>query len=126
MYKRQIHHLSYSEGVLVNGASPQELCTVHYTFFDEAVHMVQKCGVGVELAKCDIKLAFRIFPVHPLDFDLLGFHFQGSFYIDRALSMGCSVSCTTFERFSLFLEWKLRRRVAVSLRPIIWMITFLG
>ena len=65
--------------------------------FDEAVHMVRKCGVGAELVRYDIKLAFQILPVHPLDFSLLGFHFQGFFYIDRVLPMGCSVSCAVFK-----------------------------
>ena len=46
--------------------------------------MVHRCGIGTELAKCDIKLAVCILPVHPLDFDLLVFYFQGSYYIDRA------------------------------------------
>ncbi|XP_054843036.1 uncharacterized protein LOC129334764 isoform X1 [Eublepharis macularius] len=62
------------------------------------------------MAKCDIKSAFRLLPVHPGDFELLGFAFEGKYYMDRALPMGCSVSCAAFERFSSFLEWELRRR----------------
>lgn len=69
------------------------------------------CGRGAELAKCDIKSAFRLLPVHPADFDLLGFAFDGKFYVDRALPMGCSISCSAFECFSSFLEWALRDRV---------------
>ena len=64
--------------------------------------------------KRDIKSAFQILPVHPLDFDLLGFSFQHVFYIDRALPMGCSVSCAAYERFSLFVEWQLRKRAGCS------------
>ncbi|XP_060111191.1 semaphorin-6A-like [Heteronotia binoei] len=62
------------------------------------------------MAKCDIKSAFRLLPVHPDDFELLGFKFEGKFYTDRALPMGCSVSCAAFERFSSFLEWLLKDR----------------
>ena len=69
--------------------------------------MIRKCGVGAELAKCDIKSMFRILPVHPLDFNLLGFQFGGEFYIDRALLMGYSVSCAAFGKFSTFIESKL-------------------
>ena len=105
---RLIHHLSFPEGASVNDAIPSELCSVRYTSLDEAVCMVRKCGVGAELAKCDVKSAFRLLPVHPRDFDLLGFHFQGAFYTDRALPMGCSISCSVFEKFSTFVEWKLR------------------
>ena len=75
---RLIQHLSYPEGGSVNDAIPQEQCTVRYTSFDEAVSMVRRCGVGAELAEYDIKSAFWILPVNPQDFDLLGFHFQGS------------------------------------------------
>ena len=105
---RLIQRLSYPEEESVNDAIPEELCTVCYASFDEVVHMVCRCGIGAELAKCDIKSAFCILPVHPLDFDLLDFYFQGSYYIDRALPMGCSVSCTAFKCFSSFLEWKHR------------------
>lgn len=38
--------------------------------------MINKLGVGVFLAKSDIKSAFRLLPASPGDFDLLGFQFQ--------------------------------------------------
>lgn len=27
--------------------------------------MIRSCAVGAEMAKCDVKLAFRLLPVHP-------------------------------------------------------------
>ena len=45
--------------------------------------MVRKCGKGAELGKSDIKSAFRLYHIHPSDFDLLGFAFEGSFYMDN-------------------------------------------
>ena len=81
---RLIHHLSFPEGGSVKDAIPQDLCTVRYTSFDEAVKMIRKCGLGAELAKCYIKSAFRLLPDHPHDFNLLGFQFGGAFYVDRA------------------------------------------
>ena len=57
------HHLSFLEGTSVNDAILPELCTVRYISFNEAVSMVRRCGVGAEMAKCDIKSAFRILPV---------------------------------------------------------------
>ena len=59
------------------------------------------------MANCGIKLAFCLCPFHLDDFDLFESHFQGAFYIDRALPMGCSISCTAFECFSSFLEWNI-------------------
>ena len=70
--------------------------------------MIRKFGPGAMLAKCDIESAFRLLPIHPQDFWLLGFQFNGAFYFDKAMPMGCSVACAAFEAFSTFLEWALR------------------
>lgn len=109
---RLIHHLSFPEGSSVNDRIPAELCSVRYTSVDQAVSMVRSCGKGALMAKADIESAFRLLPVHPQDFCLLGFQFEGSYYVDRALPMGCSVSCAAFEAFSTFLEWLVISRSA--------------
>ena len=57
------------------------------------------------MAKTDIASAFRIIPIHPCDFHLLGMKWQGKYYFDRCLPMGCSTSCSIFESFSTTLEW---------------------
>ncbi|XP_077778975.1 uncharacterized protein LOC144326297 [Podarcis muralis] len=107
---RLIHNLSYPKGGFVNDAIPQELCTVKYASFDQAVKMIRQFGRGALLAKCDIESAFRLLPVHPADFRWLGFKFQGAYFIDKAMPMGCSVACAAFESFSTFLDWALRFR----------------
>lgn len=61
------------------------------------------------MAKADIKSAFRLLPVHPGDFHLLGFSFDGFFFMDRALPLGCSISCSAVKHFSSFLEWVVRQ-----------------
>ncbi|XP_053098810.1 uncharacterized protein LOC128322103 isoform X1 [Hemicordylus capensis] len=111
---RLIHHLSHPRGSSVNDGIPDSLCSVRYTSFDEAVKVVRSRGPGALLAKCDIESAFRLLPVHPDDFELLGFTFAGNFYFDRALPMGCSISCAAFEAFSSFLEWAVRRLAGLS------------
>ena len=57
------------------------------------------------LAKTDVKNAFRLIPIRPEDYDLLGIHWQGLYYYDRCMPMGGSSSCRTFEVFSTALEW---------------------
>jgi hypothetical protein len=37
------------------------------------------------------------------EFDLLGFKIGNFYFIDKCLPMGCSASCSHFERFSSFL-----------------------
>ena len=101
---RLIHHWSYLQVETINDGIPQELCTVMYISFDSALCMVQSCRVGAELVKCDVKPAFCLLPVHPNDFELVGFAFEGSFFMVKALLISCSVSCTALECFSSFLE----------------------
>ncbi len=81
---------------------------MHYASFDKAVELVVEAGPGVWLAKADIKSTFRLLPVTPLDYELLGFSFDGMFYYDKCLPMGCSISCSLFEKFSTFLEFLVK------------------
>ena len=57
----------------VNDFIDEKFTSVKYSSFDNAVNMVKKLGIGAKLAKMDIKSAFRLLPVYPGDFDLLGF-----------------------------------------------------
>ena len=66
-------------------------------------------GRNAWLAKTDIKSAFRLLPVAPSDYELLGFQFQNMYYYDMCLPMGCSISCALFETFSTFLEFHIKR-----------------
>jgi len=60
--------------------------------------------------KMDIKSAFRLLIIHPADFDLMGIKIGDSYYIDKCLPMGCSLSCKLFETFSTFIQWEVERR----------------
>lgn len=102
---RLIHHLSYPDGASINDFIPDELCSVSYTTVDDAIKQIKKMGKNCLLAKTDIASAFRILPVHPDDHELLGIQFNGDFYYDKCLPMGCSISCSIFETFSTALQW---------------------
>lgn len=107
---RLIHHLSYPPGNSLNDFIDPNLCSVQYTSFDEAVHMIQDLGHGCLLAKSDIKSAFRLLPVSVNSFDQLGFMFDGQYYVDKAMPFGCSISCRTWELFATFLEFCVARK----------------
>jgi hypothetical protein len=47
--------------------------------------MIKQLGSGCFLDKTDIKSAFRIIPIKPSDYDLLGIFLQGQYYYDRAM-----------------------------------------
>ena len=92
----------------INSHIDNQFTSVKYTSFDQVIHAISTIGRGAFLGKMDIKSAFRLIPIRPQDFHLLGFYFEDNFYIDKCLPFGCSVSCNTFEKFSTFLEWLIR------------------
>lgn len=102
---RMIHHLSYPEGSSVNDFIPDKCCSVAYNTVDDAVNIIKQLGHGCLLAKTDVASAFRIVPIHPNDHKLLGMFFQGQYFYDRCLPMGCSISCSIFEKISKALQW---------------------
>jgi len=67
--------------------------------------MLLQVGRGSFLAKTDIKSAFRIIPIHPDDYHLLGFTWREHYYFDRTLPMGLSSSCQIFEEVSTAIQW---------------------
>jgi hypothetical protein len=73
--------------------------------------MIKKLRI---LAKTDIQNAFRIIPMCPQDYDLLGIFLQGKFYCDRAMPMGCASSCRTFETFSTALQWVAQKHLNIA------------
>lgn len=111
---RLITHLSFPRGMGINDFIDEKYCTVHYTSFDKVIEMIADLGPHAELAVVDIKSAFRLLPVFPGDFDLLGIKFEGQYYIDKCLPMGCSVSCNIFEKFSTFLHWVVENNTGLS------------
>jgi len=108
---RMIHHLSYPEGGSINDFIDPKLSSVQYTSFDAAITFIQKLGRNCKLFKMDLKNAFRNLPIHPSDFHLLGFSFNGKFYFDKALVFGASISCAIFERFARFLEFGVKSQM---------------
>ena len=104
---RLIHHLSYPRhsGTSVNAGIDKEYTSVSYAGIPDAVAVIKRIGKGCFMAKTDLMSAYRILPVSPKDYPLLGFSWEGKLYYDKCLAMGCSSSCLTFEKFSSALEW---------------------
>ena len=82
-------NLKYKKGIISRyNFIPDEACKVEYSSFDEAIELVARTGRGAELAREDIKSAFRLLPIAPDDFELLGIKFDGKYYVDKCLPMG--------------------------------------
>lgn len=106
-----IHHrLSFPFGVSVNYCIPKEFCSVQDATVDDAVQIIKRLGIGCALATTDVRCAFRIIPVYPLDYQLLGLKWRGNYYVDRCLPMGCVSSCKTL---STAMEWVARNKLAI-------------
>ena len=84
---RLIQHLSYPSGFSVNDNIPDDCSAVYYATINQAVKIVQRLGVGCFMAKTDIKSAFRIIPIHPQVYSLLGIKWADKYYFDRCLPM---------------------------------------
>ena len=94
---RLIHHLSYPKGSSVNDFIPDYCSTVRYASLGNASQSIKTLGCGCFMAKTDIKSAFRIIPIHPADYSLLGMKWDNMYYFDRCLPMGLSSSCAIFD-----------------------------
>ena len=64
-----------------DGINPKQ-CSLRYSSVEQAVLLAKSFGQG---AKLDLKSAYRMVPVSPLDYHLLGLEWQGEVYQDRAL-----------------------------------------
>ena len=109
---RVIHNLSYPyDETSVNATIPRDCATVQYATISDAIRYINFHGHGCFLAKTDIKSAFRLLPIHPDDRHLLGLKWNGLYYFDNCLPMGCASSCKLFELFSTSLEWIVLQRL---------------
>jgi hypothetical protein len=111
---RMIHDLSNPFGRSVNTFIEPTDAAVSYETLDTVIHFVQVNGKGALMAKVDIEEAFRIIPIHPNDRHLLGFMFQGNYYFDKCLPMGCRTSCRIFETFSTALQWVSKYKLHIK------------
>ena len=67
-----ICHLSAPHGSSINTHIDSELFSLTYCSVDDAYAIVNSLGTGVLMCKIDLKNAFRLIPVCPRDWNLLG------------------------------------------------------
>ncbi len=79
-------------------------------------------GVGAQLAKIDIRSAYRIVSVHPDDRWLLGMSWEGALYVDTALPFGLRSAPKTLNVVADTVEW-IARQQGVAPMFDIWMIS---
>ena len=104
---RLILDLSSPRGSSINEGIDQDHYSVRYCSFDEAVDRIRGLGPSAYLAKVDIKHAFRLCPVLPQQWHLLGFSWDNRFYFDMRLPFGSRSSPALFNDFADLLAWIL-------------------
>lgn len=73
---RLIHHLPYPKGLSINDGISSDNSSVSYASIADAISHIKAAGYGCFLAKTDIKNAFRIIPIRPQDYSLLGMRWK--------------------------------------------------
>ena len=76
--------------------------------------MVQRPGKGALMAKIDIKHAFRIFPVRPEDYELLGTFWEGLYFVELRLPFRLRSSVFIFNTFADALQWILKNKHLIA------------
>ena len=102
---RRIHDLSYPNGKSVNDGIAEQYGTLVYQTIDDAIQLIGKHGHRAILRKRDLKDAFRMVPVSPLDYWLFIFEWNGKLYIDLFLPFGLRTAPFIFNLFSEGLHW---------------------
>ena len=102
--------LSHPKHKSVNDGIPKKLCSMFYITIDNAVHKIIEFGPGTELAKIDVKDAFHLIPVSPLDHHLLTMEWRGGIFIDTCLPFGLHSAPKLFNLMADFLEWILEQQ----------------
>ena len=91
-WRRTIYHLSAPHGNSINDYINPDDCTLSYGSVDDAYAILNLLGTGALMSKIDLKNAFRLIPVHPNDWNLLGICWCNKFYIDTCLPL--ILACT--------------------------------
>ena len=104
---RTIYHLSYPEGDSINDYIPKDPYSLQYVRVDDAIRIIKSLGPGSFMAKTDLKSAFRLIPVHPGNWHLLGIYWQSQYYVDLYLPFGLRSAPYLFNQLSDALEWIL-------------------
>ena len=66
------------------------------------------------MPKTDLKSAFRLIPIHPDNWDLLGIHWNNQYYVDLYLPFGLRSAPFLFNQFTDALEWVLKHNYGLK------------
>ena len=106
---RLITDLSFPEGASVNDAIDPRVCSLKYVTVNQVAKKAGQLGKGSLIAKIDIKSAYRLVPVSPVDRHYLGMQWNGQIYVDGMLPFGLRSAPKIFNAIADALEWCVAR-----------------
>ena len=110
---RMVLHLSAPAGHSINDHIAKEEFSLQFSSVNDAVRILLELGPGALMAKVDSKSAFRMVPVQPADWQLMGMHWRGSYYFDTCLPFGLRSAPFLFNEVATAIEWILEHNYAV-------------
>ena len=113
-FRTIFHHSFPKTGESINSFIEKDDFSLQYIKIDDAIVALIRLGRGTYLAKTDIESAFRQFPVHPEDWELLGMYWNNSYYFDKVLPFGLRSAPYFFNQLSDALEWILLNKCLIS------------
>ena len=116
---RIIYHLSAPLNHSINDFINPVDYSLSYCSIDDAYDFINKLGPGTLLSRYftqqnRLKDAFRLLPVNPSDWNLLGIHWKGKFYVDTCLPFGLRSAPYLFNRLSEAIHWTLTNNYGVQ------------
>lgn len=130
---RLVHDYSYPKrgpnaGRSVNAHIPDHLRETVLASFDDAIDMLHQIRSGLSslpfpdsavvpplyLLKIDVKSAYRLVPIHPDDYHLLGMRWRGMFYFDLVAPFGLASACQLWETIATALHWVIEQHLGIT------------
>ena len=102
---RMIVDLSFPPGKSINDGIDDSHAQVHYPSVNDAIKALLSCGPKAYMAKTDIEQAFRLIPLAASQYHMLCVKWDGVYYFDKTLPMGCRSSCKIFQSLSEALKF---------------------
>ena len=113
---RLINDLAYPyNSESMNSYIPKENLSVQYHHIDEVINMELTIGVCARGARCDNEMAFYHQSMHFSQLFLLGFIFQGKFYINSSLPFSATCRCAIFKKVASALQWIITNEIVWTL-----------
>ena len=109
-----IYHLSYPQGNSINDHITKDPYSLSYIWVDDAIHILQSLGKGAFTANTDLKMAFRLIPIHPDNGNLLGILWQSQYLVDMYLPFGLRSTPFIFNQLSDRLKWILKHNYGIQ------------